>query len=373
MKTPLLSCLPRRRPSQLLACLLSLMLIAASRLPSLAQTTQPDPLPSWNDGPAKKAILDFVARTTTVGGPDYVPVAERIATFDNDGTLWTEQPIYTQLVFALDRVKTLAPQHPEWKQQPLFKAVLQGDMKGIKASGEKGLVELMMATHAGMTTDEFSAIVSDWIRRAKHPRFHRPYTECVYQPMLEVLSYLRTNAFQTYIVSGGGVEFMRPWTQDVYGVPPQQVIGSSIKTKFEIRNGQSVLVRLAEVNFIDDKTGKPVGINEFIGRRPVVAVGNSDGDLAMLEWTAAGRGARLLLIVHHTDAEREYAYDRKSSVGTLDKAWDEAIARGWIVIDMKSDWKTIFPPAGRRDFDNRRGNCRGPSFDPERTRFGCHI
>jgi haloacid dehalogenase-like hydrolase len=335
--------LPQHRHYRLLLCLLSLM-VAADSLPCLAQSTQPDPLPSWNDGPAKKAILDFVARTTTMGSPDYVPVAERIATFDNDGTLWTERPIYTQFVFALDRLKALAPKHPEWKTKQPFKAVLEGDVKGLEASGEKGLIELMMATHAGMTTDEFSEIVSDWIKTAQHPRFHRPYTECVYQPMLELLSYLRMNAFETYIVSGGGIEFMRPWTERVYGIPPQQVIGSSIKTKFEMRDSQPVLARMAAVNFIDDKSGKPVGINEFIGRRPIAAFGNSDGDLEMLEWTAAGKGARLLLIVHHTDADREYAYDRKSPVGTLDKAWDEATAKGWTVVDMKSDWKTIFPP-----------------------------
>ena len=303
-----------------------------------------DPLPSWNEGPAKNAILSFVASTTTIGGPDYVRVEDRIATFDNDGTLWVEQPIYTQFSFALDRVKSLAPQHPEWKDNQPFKAVLQGDMKGLEATGEKGLVELMMASHVGMTTDEFLEIVSNWMRTARHPRFNRPYTQCVYQPMLELLTYLRTNAFKTYIVSGGGVEFMRPWVQDVYGVPPEQVIGSSVKTKFEIRDSQPVLIRLPEVDFINDKGGKPVGINKFIGRRPVAAFGNSDGDLEMLQWTASGKGKRLMLIVHHTDSEREYAYDRKSSVGTLDKALDEATAKGWIVVDMKRDWKVIFPP-----------------------------
>ena len=285
-----------------------------------------------------------MSRVRTIGGPDYVRVEDRIATFDNDGTLWVEQPIYTQFAFALDRVKSLAPQHPEWKDNQPFKAVLQGDMKGLEATGEKGLVELMMASHVGMTTDEFLEIVSNWMRTARHPRFNRPYTQCVYQPMLELLTYLRTNAFKTYIVSGGGVEFMRPWVQDVYGVPPEQVIGSSVKTKFEIRDSQPVLIRLPEVDFINDKGGKPVGINKFIGRRPVAAFGNSDGDLEMLQWTASGKGKRLMLIVHHTDSEREYAYDRKSSVGTLDKALDEATAKGWIVVDMKRDWKVIFPP-----------------------------
>lgn len=333
---------PRRYHVPWLAYLLLLLVGLAS---CNTQTSQPDPLPSWNDGPVKKAILDFVARTTTSGGPDYVPVAERVATFDNDGTLWTEHPLYTQFVFALDRVKALAPEHPEWKQKQPFKAILEGDMKGVEASGEKGLVELMMVTHAGMTTDEFAQIVNDWMTRSQHPHFKRPYTECVFQPMLELLAYLRGNSFETYIVSGGGVEFMRPWTEKIYGVPPERVVGSSIKTKFELRDGQPVLLRLPEIDFVDDKAGKPVGINKFIGRRPIAAFGNSDGDLEMLQWTAAGKGARLMLIVHHTDAEREYAYDRKSPIGTLDKAWDEANAKGWVVVDMKRDWKTIFPPA----------------------------
>jgi haloacid dehalogenase-like hydrolase len=321
---------------------LALILIASA---AWAQSSAPDPLPSWNEGSVKKAILDFVARTSTTGSPDYVPVADRIATFDNDGTLWVEQPIYTQFAFALDRVRTLAPQHPEWKDTQPFKAVLEGDMKTLAASGEKGIVQLMIATHAGMTTDEFSAIVTDWIKTAQHPRFHRPYIECVYQPMLELLSYLRSNAFETYIVSGGGVEFMRPWVERVYGVRPDQVVGSSIKTKFELRSGQPVLVRLPEVDFVDDGEGKPVGINKFIGRRPIAAFGNSDGDLQMLQWTAASKGPRLMLIVHHTDVEREYAYDRDSQVGKLAKALDEAFAKGWTVVDMKRDWKTIFPPS----------------------------
>jgi hypothetical protein len=308
-----------------------------------------DSLPSWNDGPAKKAIIDFVARTTTQGSPTFVPVPERIATFDNDGTLWTEHPMYTQLAFTLDRVKALAPKHPEWKQQQPFKAVLDGDLKAMARSGEQGFVKLMLETHAGMTTSEFEQIVSEWLATARHPRFHRPYTECVYQPMLELLAYLRASGFKTYIVSGGGIEFMRPWTEKVYGIPPEQVVGSSIKTKFEMRDGQPVLMRLPEVDFTDDKTGKPVGINKFIGRRPVAAFGNSDGDQQMLEWTAAGKGARFMLLVHHTDAAREYAYDRHSSIGHLDKALDEANARGWTVVDMKRDWKTVFPPARSAD------------------------
>jgi hypothetical protein len=301
-----------------------------------------DPLPSWNEGPAKKAVIDFVAKVTKEGGTDFVPVAERIATFDNDGTLWCEYPIPVQLAFALDRVKTLAPKHPEWKEKQPFKAVLEDDMKSVFASGERGLLELVMASHAGMTTDEFETIVKDWIATAKHPRFKRPYTECVYQPMLEVLAYLRANGFKTYIVSGGGIEFMRPWAEKVYGIPPEQVIGSSIKTKYELRDGKPVLVRLPEIDFIDDKTGKPVGIGKFIGRRPVMAFGNSDGDYEMLQWTTIDRRPSFGLIVHHTDAEREYAYDRKAGLARLDKGLDEAPKRGWIVVSMKTDWKRVF-------------------------------
>ena len=302
-----------------------------------------DPLPSWNDGKAKQAIVAFVAKVTKEGAPDFVPPAERIATFDNDGTLWAEQPMYFQFLFALDRVKALAPQHPEWQDKEPFASLLKGDVKGALAGGERAMLDIIMATHAGMTTEEFEKIVQEWVATAKHPVTKRPYTEMVYQPMLELLAYLRANGFKTFIVSGGGIEFMRPWVERVYGVPPEQVIGSSIKTKFELRDGKPVLVRLPEVNFIDDKTGKPVGINEHIGRRPIAAFGNSDGDLEMLQWTTAGKGARLALIVHHTDAEREWAYDRKSSIGRLDKALDEAQARGWTVVSMQEDWKRIFP------------------------------
>jgi hypothetical protein len=309
-----------------------------------AASAADDPLPSWNDGPARRAIVDFVTRVTTPGGQDFVPEDERIATFDNDGTLWTEQPMYVQMAFVLDRVKTLAPQHPEWREKQPFKAVLDGDMKALAASGEKGAVELTMATHAGMTTEEFEQIVKDWLATAKHPRFNRPYTECIYQPMVELLVYLRANGFKTYIVSGGGIEFMRPWTQQAYGIPPEQVIGSSIKTTFELRDGKPVLMRLPEVDFIDDKAGKSVGIGKFIGRRPILAFGNSDGDLEMLQWTAAGSGARFMGLVHHTDAEREWAYDRTSSIGRLDKALDEARAKGWTVVSMKDEWKVIYPP-----------------------------
>jgi hypothetical protein len=315
----------------------SLMLVS---MPSAA--TADDPLSSWNDGPARQAIVDFVARVTTAGSKDFVPEPERIAVFDNDGTLWAEQPLYFQLAFALDRVQALAPQHPEWQEQQPFKAVLEGNLKTVFASGEHGLMELVKATHTGMTTAEFEQIVKDWLAAAKHPRFQRPYTDMVYQPMLELLAYLRANGFKTYITSGGGIEFMRPWTENVYGIPPEQVIGSNGKVKFELRDGQPVLVRLPEIDFIDDKAGKPVGIHKFIGRRPIAAFGNSDGDLQMLQWTAAGPGARFCLIVHHTDAEREWAYDRQSSIGRLDKALDEAKQRGWTVLDMKRDWKRVF-------------------------------
>ena len=301
-----------------------------------------DPLPSWNEGPAKKAVLDFISRTTTQGSKDFVPEDERIATFDNDGTLWVEQPVYTQLAFALDRVKQLAPSHPEWKDKQPFQAALAGDMKAVAASGERGLMELIMATHAGMTTDEFEKTIKAWLATAQHPLLKRPYTECVYQPMLELLALLRASGFKNYIVSGGGIEFMRPWTQRVYGIPPEQVVGSTIKTKFEMQNGTPVLVRLPQLDFVDDKEGKPVAIERVIGRRPIAAFGNSDGDLQMLQWTAAGPGARLMLIVHHTDADREYAYDRQSSFGRLDKAMDEADAKHWVLVSMKDDWKTIF-------------------------------
>jgi phosphoserine phosphatase len=304
---------------------------------------QSDPLPSWNDGAAKKSITDFVARVTAQSGPDFVPVEQRIATFDNDGTLWVEQPIYVQLAFALDRVREMAPMHPEWKTTQPFQAVLEGDMKTLMESGERGLVEIIMVTHAGMTTAEFESIVTEWLATARDARFKRPYTELVYQPMLELMAYLRANGFKTFIASGGGVEFMRPWTERVYGVPPEQVIGSSIKTKFQIVDGAPTLFRLPEVNFIDDKDGKPVGINEAIGRRPIAAFGNSDGDLEMLQWATLGAGgARLGLIVHHTDAEREYAYDRQSHIGRLDKALDAAAVNKWTVMDMKKDWKRVF-------------------------------
>jgi phosphoglycolate phosphatase-like HAD superfamily hydrolase len=317
-------------------------LVASSGSARLA-LAQSDPLVTWNDSVAKKGIVDFVARTTAAGGRDFVPVPERIAVFDNDGTLWSEQPAYFQLAFALDRVKALAPHHPEWQQLEPFKSVLAGDMKAVMASGEKGLLEIVAATHFGLTTDEFAAAVNDWVARARHPRFNRPYTELVYQPMLELLAYLRANQFKTFIVSGGGVEFMRPWVEKVYGIPPEQVVGSSGVVKFENRGGKYVLVKEPKVEFIDDGPGKPVGINRFIGRRPVLAFGNSDGDQQMLQYTAAGAGARFMGLVHHTDADREWAYDRQSHVGKLDKALDEAQQRNWTVVDMKRDWKVVYP------------------------------
>jgi len=326
------------RVSCLAALTLCVLLLAV-----VGAYAQNDPLPSWNDGKAKQSIVAFVEKVTKPGSPDFVPVAERIATFDNDGTLWSEQPMYFQLAFTLDRVKALAPQHPEWKDKEPFASLLKGDVKGALAGGEPAIFQIVMATHAGMTTAEFEQIVKDWIATAKHPTKKRFYTEMVYQPMLELLAYLRANGFKTFIVSGGGIEFMRPWAEKVYGIPPEQVVGSSIKTKFELRDGKPVLVRLAEINFIDDKTGKPVGINQHIGRRPIFAFGNSDGDQQMLEWTAAGSGISFMGLVHHTDAEREWAYDRTSHIGTLDKALDEALAKGWTVVDMKKDWKVIFP------------------------------
>ncbi|MGE9009956.1 HAD family hydrolase [Leptospira interrogans] len=328
-----------------LSSLAMLPLLSASlRSSSAVAQAQHDPLPSWNDGAAKMSILGFVARVTTQGGPDFVAADKRIATFDNDGTLWVEQPMYVQLAFILDRVKALAPMHPEWKAKQPFAAVLDNDFKALAASGEKGLVGLVAVTHAGMTTTEFEKITTDWLATARDHRFKRPYTELVYQPMLELLAYLRANEFKTFIASGGGIEFMRPWTERIYGVPPEQVIGSSIKTRFEMKDGAPTLFRLPDINFIDDKSGKPIGINEHIGRRPIAAFGNSDGDLEMLQWATLGAsGARFGLIVHHTDAEREYAYDRQSHFGKLDVALDAAAVNKWTVVDMKKDWKRIFP------------------------------
>jgi phosphoserine phosphatase len=319
-----------------------LLALAVAALPGRA-LGQADPLLSWNDGAAKQAIVKYVADTTRQDAATFVPAAERIATFDNDGTLWAEQPIYFQFAFAIDRVKMLAPKHPEWKEKQPFKSILAGDLKTALAGGDAAMVALLIATHAGMTTDEFTKIVADWLATARHPRFKRPYTECVYQPMIELLGYLRANGFRTFIVSGGGVEFMRVWAERVYGIPPEQVIGSTGVTRFELRAGGPVLFREPKVDQVNDGPGKPVGINRFIGRRPVFSFGNSDGDQQMLEWTAAGGGSRFMGLVHHTDAEREWAYDRTSHIGKLDKALDEARAKGWTVVDMKRDWKRIFP------------------------------
>ena len=311
---------------------------------ALAQNAKAtEPLPSWNDGAAKKSILDFVRRVTTKGGPDFVPVAERIATFDNDGTLWSEQPpISFQGAFIFDRVRALAPQHPEWKTKQPFKGVLENDMKAVGAAGEAGLIELALATHAGMTTDEFDRIVKDWLATARHPKFNRPYTDLIYQPMLELLAFLRANDFKTYIVSGGGIEFVRAYSEKYYGIPPEQVIGSSIVTKFEVRDGKAVLVREPKVDFIDDKEGKVIGIGKFIGRRPIAAFGNSDADMPMLQYVTSGAGSRFGLLVHHTDGAREFAYDRTSIAGKLDHGLDEAPKRGWTLVDMAKDWKQVF-------------------------------
>jgi phosphoserine phosphatase len=311
-----------------------------------AGVAQTDPLPSWSDGPAKQSILKFVAITTQTGSSVFIPPAERIAVFDNDGTLWAEQPMYFQLAFTLDRIKAMAPQHPEWTTTEPFKSVIAGDIKGALASGEKGMMEMLAATHFGMTTEEFSKSVSDWAATARHPKTKKLYTEMIYQPMVELLAYLRSKGYKTYIVSGGGQEFMRPWVEKAYGIPPEQVIGSHGELKYEIRGGNPVIVKEAKVALVDDKEGKPVGIQRFIGRRPVFAFGNSDGDWQMLQWTTIGApagSARFAGIVHHTDATREWAYDRQSHIGKLDKAWDDARVRGWTVVDMKTDWKRIFP------------------------------
>jgi hypothetical protein len=304
-----------------------------------------DPLPSWNDTSPKTAIVDFVERVTQEDGSDFVPAPARIAVFDNDGTLWAEQPIYFQFQFAVDRVAALAPRHPDWEETQPFKGILEGDLKAVAASGEHGVLEILAATHAGISTTAFGEIVDGWLAGARHPRFNRPYTELVYQPMLELLAYLRDNGFKTFIVSGGGVEFMRRFAERVYGIPPEQVIGSFGAVKFELTADGSVqLVKEPKVEFVDDGAGKPVGIDRFIGRRPIFAFGNSDGDLQMLQFTGAGKGARFVGLVHHTDGEREWAYDRTANIGKLDKALDEARAKSWTVVDMKADWNTVFPP-----------------------------
>lgn len=319
-------------------------LAALGFIPALVQqaSAQADLLPSWNGGAAKKSIIEFVAKVTKKGGTEFVPPMERIAVFDNDGTLWVEQPFYFQGLFVFDRIRALAPQHPEWKDKQPFKAVIENDMKALAAAGLPGLAELVMVTHAGMTTEEFERTVKDWLATARHPKFNRPYTDLVYHPMLELLAFLRANDFKTYIVSGGGIEFVRTFSEKVYGIPPEQVVGSSIVTKYEVRDGRPVLVRDPKLDFIDDNAGKPVGINKFIGRRPIAAFGNSDGDFQMLEWVTAGTGPRFGLIIHHDDAVREFAYDRASAAGKLDRGLDEAPKRGWTLVSMKDDWKRVF-------------------------------
>jgi phosphoglycolate phosphatase-like HAD superfamily hydrolase len=310
-------------------------------IPSLAQTSR-DPLPSWNDGAAKRSIRDFVIRVTRKGSPDFIPPAERIATFDNDGTLWAEQPFYFQLLFAFDRIKALAPQHPEWKDEEPFASIVRGDLRNALGGGLPAILKIMAQSHGGLTTDEFDASVKAWLSTARHPTTKQPFTSMVYQPMLELLTYLRSNGFKTFIVSGGGVDFMRVFAEKVYGIPPEQIVGTLGKQKFEIRDGKPVIVKLAEGDFIDDGPGKPVGIERSIGRRPIAAFGNSDGDLQMLQWTCDTKGVRLCLYVHHTDSDREWSYDRTSAVGKLDKGLDEAIAKGWVVVNMKDDWKRVF-------------------------------
>jgi phosphoserine phosphatase len=321
------------------------LLCAAAATAFAAPVQGTDPLPSWNDTASKARIVAFVQTVTEPGGKDFMAPADRIAVFDNDGTLWSEQPMYFQLAFAIDRVRALASKHPEWKAKQPFKAAIEGDMKTLAAAGERGLLELVAASHAGLSTDEFAAVVKDWLATARHPKFQRPYTELTFAPMVELLAYLRANGFQTWIVSGGGIEFMRVFAEQAYGVPPQQMIGSSLELKYELRNGQPVLVQQPKVAFIDDKAGKPVGIQKAIGKRPIAAFGNSDGDFQMLEWTTSAPGARLGLLVHHDDAGREFAYDRKSPFGRLDRGLDEASARGWTLVSMKNDWKLVYAPA----------------------------
>ena len=328
---------------------ITLVMSCNSSQPKTEMVAEPvvavDPLPSWNEGASKKSIIDFVAKTTKEASPGFIPVADRIACFDNDGTLWSEQPMYFQLAFALDRIKALAPQHPEWKNKQPFKALIEGDLKTALAGGEKALMEIVMITHSGMTIDEFEKTVNDWMVTATHPITKRHYNEMIYQPMVELLNYLRANGYKTFIVSGGGVDFMRPWVEQVYGIPPDQVVGSSVKVGYEITtDGTPVLIKLPEINFIDDKEGKPVGIHQHIGKRPVFAAGNSDGDYAMLQWTTASTGyPRFGMIVHHTDSVREWAYDRQSSIGHLEKGLDDAAKYNWVVADMKMDWRKIYP------------------------------
>ena len=334
----------RQRFTQVaLSLAFALLLSACATSPEIDRAPAPDPLPSWNAGPAKERILDFVDRVSDPDSPDFVPEAERIATFDNDGTLWSEQPLYFQLLFAMDQVKAMAPNHPEWAEEEPYRSVLNDDLAALAAQGEAAIVPLLLTTHTGMTASEFRARARAWLDTARHPRFDQPFDAMVYQPMLEVLGLLRANGFQTWIVSGGGIQFLRVFAEETYGIPPEQVVGTSIVTRFETRDGIPVIVREPEINFVDDKEGKPLAINLHIGRRPIAAFGNSDGDLQMLQWTSAGDGPRLAVFVHHTDAAREWAYDRDSHIGRFDQGLDEAADRGWLVIDMARDWNVIYP------------------------------
>lgn len=325
---------------------LLLLFLTLAPLPVAAgENATPDPLPSWHAGARKKAIVDFVERVTNPNSPAFVPAPERIAVFDNDGTLWTEQPIYPQYVFVLERLRALAPRFPGWAGQQPFKAALAGDLAGLAGQGPEALQRLMIATHSGMTTDQFDAAVRAWLEHARHRRFGRRYTELVYQPMRELLAYLQHHDFKNWIVSGGGADFLRVWAEPVYGIPPERVIGSTLKVKFEIADGKPLLIRLPEIDFVNDRAGKPVGIYRQIGRRPLMAFGNSDGDLPMLQWTMGGSGPRFAALIHHTDSAREYAYDRQSSVGRLDRALDEAERHGWVIVSMRDDWARLFPNA----------------------------
>ena len=324
-------------------CILTFFALTLMILSSVTASQPQDPLPSWNDGPNKQAIIEFVTKTTDQNQASFIPPTRRIATFDNDGTLWSEQPLYFQAIYIFDRIRELAPEHPEWQQKEPYASVLNGDSKSALAGGKQALLEMLMGTHAAVTASEFSESVADWLASARHPDSGKPYTAMVYKPMLELLDYLRDNDFKVFIVSGGGIDFLRVFAEEVYGVPPEQVVGSSLKAKYEIRNGLPVIVKQAEVDFIDDKAGKPVGIHRYIGRRPILAVGNSDGDFEMLEWTSAGEGPSLAMIVHHDDAKREWAYDRESHIGRLVRGLDEGPQRGWKIISMKNDWNLIYP------------------------------
>ncbi len=324
-------------------CILTFFALTLMILSSVTASQPQDPLPSWNDGPNKQAIIEFVTKTTDQNQASFIPPTRRIATFDNDGTLWSEQPLYFQAIYIFDRIRELAPEHPEWQQKEPYASVLKGDSKSALAGGKQALLEMVMGTHAGVTASEFSESVADWLASARHSGSGKPYTAMVYKPMLELLDYLRDNDFKVFIVSGGGIDFLRVFAEEVYGIPPEQVVGSSLKAKYEIRNGFPVIVKQAEVDFIDDKAGKPVGIHRYIGQRPVLAVGNSDGDFEMLEWTSAGEGPSLAMIVHHDDAKREWAYDRESHIGRLVRGLDEGPQRGWKIISMKNDWNLIYP------------------------------